>query len=506
LQIIYKLKCNTLARAAADHVLRQRSLYAVRQADISSLDAEEGKEKGKEGYKLGDDMVLDTEMKEGTMSDVMKVEKDEKEKREREGYADGERECRLISEEEGEGKGEGVSTSGILSKSIQNMSSESPQVARVPTYRNVTSDAQYNGKGVISVVPLKNLSVSNGTEKTNGKKSPSYMSGTSSTNNAKVQKPQVVTAKPKKKRDSPNKFIYQSNFSAFEQQQGCFWVEEIERGREKEGGRKADLFKYIREEKKMNIDFDSNSQNQIQITHTYLKSPTVGPSSRPSPHSTDNPPSLVPINHPSSPHDPDNTPRRRLSDFTHPVYNTPSKAPEPPPIPTYSSWIETQPGRRKSEPSGAGNNYLGVGLDGGDVFGSVSCKDIGAESGLESAAGTVVLRYGAPLAARRSAESARVVPVIESVLKAAEGHVSDTNGADVPMRQPSLHDMSRLNNVVPSAGRGRDRGRDKGRVDPFKPTPVGTRVRVQVPALVPLSAHTDSRGKVHPPWSGETDF
>jgi hypothetical protein len=288
LQIIYKLKCDTLARAAADHVLRQRSLYAARQADISSLDAEEGKEKGKEGYELVDDMVKDTEMKEGAMSGVMKAEKDEKEEREREreGYADGEKECRLISE------GEGVSTSGILSKSIQNMSSESPHVARVPTYRNVTSDAQYNGKGGVSVVLLKNLSVSNGTEKMNGKKSPSYMSGTTSTNNAKVQKPQVVAAKPKKKRDSPNKFIYQSNFSAFEQQQGCFWVEEKERGREKDGGMKADLFKYIREEKKMNIDCDRSSQNQIQITHPYLKSPTVGPSSRPSPHSTDNPPSL----------------------------------------------------------------------------------------------------------------------------------------------------------------------------------------------------------------------
>jgi hypothetical protein len=147
-----------------------------------------------------------------------------------------------------------------------------------------------------------------------------------------------------------------------------------------------------------------------------------------------------------------------------------------------------------------------VGLDGGDVTGSVSSKDIRAESGLESAAGTVVLRYGAPLAAKRAAEPARAVPVIESVEKAAEGRLTDTNGADAPMRHPSLHDISRLNNVVPSAGRGRDRGRDKGRVDPFKPTPVGTRVRVKVPALVPLSAHTDSRGKVHPPWSGETDF
>ena len=539
LDIIYRLKCNTLARAAADHVLRQRSFYNARQAGTSPLDAE--RENGHDEDELVSDTLVDVEMKEGSVLDDKRDEKEEKEKRERErergiemeGYADAERECRFVSEEE-EGA---ASTSNqthipppheehnkgliINEKNLRNLGSEVPHVARVPTYRNVTADAQYNGHN-LSVYSGNQESVNGKKEanstKMNGKKSPSYMSGTNSTNNSKGQKPQNPPVKPKKKKDSPDTYIYQSNLSAFEQQQGCFWVEEKERERERgrDGGMNVDLFKYIREEKNTNINRDSNSssntstQCHIQATHSHLKAqPTAEPPSRPSPHSTDNPPNLGTTNSPYAPQDGPNpnknTSIRRLSDISHPVNITPSKESEVSPIPTYSSWIETQPGRRKSEPSGGGNINIGVRSDSKDA----ALGDSGIGMGVESTAGRVVFRYGAPLAAKRPAEAARVVAASESVVREVEGRVGNTSVADAPnARHLSQPDKSRPTNAVPRAGRdtGRGRGRGTGRVGPFKPTPARARVQVPVPSPVPVSAHTDSRGKVHPPWSGETDF
>lgn len=546
MQIIYRLKCNTLARAAAEHVLRQRSLYTAKQADTSSLDAE--KETGIDGDEFVFNRILDIEMEVGSISDK-RDEREEMDRKEMEGYAHAERECRWISEDEGEDPGiPGKSSrltrqlsatsrdsrtrnaphdgqlekSKINDKSLQNLGSGSTQIARVPTYRNVTNNVQYDGKLDISALSdytedfVRGKKDENGNcAKRTGKKSPSYMSGTNSTNNAKVQKPQISTAKPKKKKENQNTFIYQSNFSAFEQQQGCFWVEEKDKEREREriSGRNADLFKYIREEKKVNIDMDINSQSHMQITHPHLRDqPTVGTPSRPSPHSANNTPNLGPINHPSSPRlDSESTPRRTLAGISHPVYITPSspsRCPEPPPIPTYSSWIDTQPGRRKSEPSGGGNISIGVRSDSGDVTASAiggggdGCSnDIGAGigAGLESKShtGAVVLRYGAPLVTRKTPEPDREIPVTVSV-RATVRRVSNSSEADGPMRHPSLHDKSRITNAAPrverDTGRGRDRGRGKGRG------------KVQVPAPVTITAHTDSRAKVHPPWSGETDF
>lgn len=516
MQIIYRLKCNTLARAAAEHVLRQRSLYTAKQADTSSLEAEKGT--GIEGDESVCNRMLDIEMEVGSISDK-RDEREEMDRKEMEGYADAERECRWISEEEGEDPGiPGKSlrltrqiSATSRDKSLQNLGSESIPIVRVPTFRNVTSNVQYDGKLDISALSdytedfVRGKKDENGNcTKMSGKKSPSYMSGTNSTNNAKIQKPQISAVKPKKKKENQNTFIYQSNFSAFEQQQGCFWVDEKEKERERErvSGRNADLFKYIREEKKVKIDSDSNSRSHIQTTHPHLRAqPTVGTPSRPSPHSVNNTPNLGPINNPSSPRlDSENTPRRRLSDISHPVYITPSspsKGPEPPPIPTYSSWIDTQPGRRKSEPSGGGNISIGARSYCEDVTASGGGAGMGAGPESKSPSGAVVLRYGAPLVARRPPEPDRAMPITVSE-RATEGRVSSSSGGDGPVQHPSLHDKSRITNagrrVERDTGRGRDTGKGKGRG------------KVQVPAPIAVTAHTDSRAKVHPPWSGETDF
>ena len=525
LEIIYRLKCNTLARAAAEHVSRQRALYAVRQAASSSADTEEEDGEGKENS-IGQ-AALDTDMKVGSLLDEKRGanEEVERERKERQSLTEDQ-----WSEKQADTSNPYYtpSTTGILRESLRltgpisgiisaqdasssdkneisekvprNLGSGSAiaQGQRVPTYRNVTSDIQYNGKQGVSVFPTKNPRVGhisdiivNGkrdsTENPRTKKSPNYMSPLNTTNKTKTQKSQIATAKPKKKKENQSEYIYQSNISAFEQQQGCFWDEKKEKDKEEFPLREksADLFKYVREVKSV-----SNGSGS-KISYSPLKAqPTNGTPSQASPHGSDYPPALGPLDSSFSPLCGST---RGLSDIPQ-AGHTPSK--ETPPIPTYSSWIDTQPGHKDIGPGGGRNINDGERAASGSVngdFGDRPSKDVGA--GVKAPSGAVVFRYGAPkVVASRTAQTVRAAVGSQSALNGADRHVGSSDGADSPAPQSlSLHDTSRLSSAVPRVARA---------PGPFKPAP--GRVRVRVP--VPISAASDSRGKPHPPWSGETDF